>query len=188
MVNNWLHNPEGVCVLSHFCHVLLFVTPSTIACQAPLSLGFPRQEYWSGLPFPPPGDLPNSKIKPTSPMTPALKADTLPLCHQGSPILKILFSKYHREDLLTLNFPGGATVKNLPANAGDPRDAGSIPGLWRSPGVGNGNPPQYFCLENPMDRWAWQATVHWASKSQTRLSVHTHTYILKHVAGNHVVR
>ena len=52
-----------VCVLSH---VRLFVTPQT-ACQATLSMGFPRQEYWSGLPFTPPGDLPNLGIKPMSP-------------------------------------------------------------------------------------------------------------------------
>ena len=51
-------------------------------------------------------------------------------------------------------------VKNLPANAGDVRDLSSIPGLERSPGGGNGTPLQYSCLENPMDREAWQATVH----------------------------
>ena len=51
-------------------------------------------------------------------------------------------------------------VKNLPASAGDARDAGSIPGSGRSPGGGNGNPLQYSCLENPMDREAWQATIH----------------------------
>ena len=50
-------------------------------------------------------------------------------------------------------------VKNPPANGEDLRDLGSIPGLGRSPGEGNGNPPQYSCLENPMDRQAWQATV-----------------------------
>ena len=50
-------------------------------------------------------------------------------------------------------------IKNLPANAGDIRDAGLIPGLGRSPGGGNGNPLQYSCLENPMDRGAWRATV-----------------------------
>ena len=57
-------------------------------------------------------------------------------------------------------------VKNLPANAGDTGDAGSIPGSTRSPGGGNGNPLQYSCLENFMDRGAWQATVHWVTKSQ----------------------
>ena len=51
-------------------------------------------------------------------------------------------------------------VKNLPANAGDTRDVGSIPGLGRSPGEGNGNPLPYSCLENPMDRGTWWATVH----------------------------
>ena len=53
----------------------LFVTPWTVACQAPLSMGFSRQEYWSGWPFPSPGDLPNSGIKPGSP---TLQADSLP--------------------------------------------------------------------------------------------------------------
>ena len=53
-------------------HVWLFATPWTVARQAPLSMGFPRQEYWSGLPFPSPGDLPNPRIKPSSPISPAL--------------------------------------------------------------------------------------------------------------------
>ena len=60
-------------VLSHFSHVRLFVTPWTIACQASLSMGFSRQEYWSGLPWLPPGDLLNSGIKPRSP---TLQADS----------------------------------------------------------------------------------------------------------------
>ena len=58
-------------------------------------------------------------------------------------------------------------VKNLLANAGDVRDAGSIPGLGRSPGEGNGTPLQYSSLENPTDRGAWRATVHGVAKSQT---------------------
>ena len=58
-------------------------------------------------------------------------------------------------------------VKNLPANAGDMRDAGSIPGLGRSPGGGHGNPLQYSCLKNPMDRGAWRATVHGVTKRWT---------------------
>ena len=60
-------------------------------------------------------------------------------------------------------------VKNLPANAGDIRDAGSIPGSGRAPEGGHGNPLQYSCLENPMDRRAWCATVHKVTKSRTRL-------------------
>ena len=58
-------------------------------------------------------------------------------------------------------------VKNPSANAGDVGDPSSIPGLRRSSGEGNGNPLQYSCLENPMDRGAWQATVHGVAKSQT---------------------
>ena len=57
--------------------------------------------------------------------------------------------------------PGGSAVKNPPASAGD---IGSIPGLGRSPGVGHGNPLQYSCLENPMERGAWQATAHGGHK------------------------
>ena len=67
-------------------------------------------------------------------------------------------------------------VKNPPANAGDMRDAGLISGLGRSPAGGQGNPLQYSCLENSMDRGAWQATVHRVTQSQTwlkRLSMHT---------------
>ena len=60
-------------------------------------------------------------------------------------------------------------VKNPPANVGDIRDMGSIPGLGRSPGGGPGNPLQYSCLENSMDRGAWRATVHGVAKSQTGL-------------------
>ena len=55
-------------------------------------------------------------------------------------------------------------VKNLPANAGDTKVAGYIPGLGRSPGEGNGNPLQYSCLENSMDRGAWWAPVHWVTE------------------------
>ena len=58
-------------------------------------------------------------------------------------------------------------VKNLAGNAGDTRDAGSIPGSGRSPGVGNGNPLWCFCLETPMDRGAWWATVHGVTKIWT---------------------
>ena len=63
--------------------------------------------------------------------------------------------------------PGSAVVKNLSANAGDARDVGSIPRLARSPGGGHGNPLQYSCLEDFMDRGAWRATVHGVTKSQT---------------------
>ena len=64
-------------------------------------------------------------------------------------------------------FQVALVVKNPPANAGDRREAGSVPGSGRSPGGGNGNPLQYSCLENPMDRGAWWAIVHSITKSQT---------------------
>ena len=63
------------CVLSHFCRVRLFVTPWTVARQAPLSMGFSRQEHWSGLPCPPPRDLPNPGIEPQSLVSPALAGE-----------------------------------------------------------------------------------------------------------------
>jgi len=66
-----------------------------------------------------------------------------------------------------LGFPGGTSGKESPSNGGNTRDKGSIPGLGRSLGVGNGNPLQNSCLENPMDRDAWQTTVHGVAKSQT---------------------
>ena len=72
-------------------------------------------------------------------------------------------------------------VKNLPANAGDIREVALIPGWGRSPGGRHGNPLQYSCLENPIDRGAWRATVHGVTKSQTQLkqlSMHADTYIL----------
>ena len=56
---------------------------------------------------------------------------------------------------------------NSPVNAGDAKDMGSIPGLGRFPGNGNGNPLQHACLENSLDRGAWQATIHGVTKSQT---------------------
>ena len=73
-------------------------------------------------------------------------------------------------------------VKNPPANAGDIRDAGSIPGSGRSPGGGHGNPLQFSCLENFIDRGAWCATFHGVTKSWTwlkRLSIHAYTQTFK---------
>ena len=74
-------------------------------------------------------------------------------------------------------FLGSSEVKASACNAGD---LGSIPGLGRSPGEGNGNPLQYSCLENPMDGGAWWATVHGVTKSQTRLSDFTFTFCLQY--------
>ena len=67
-----------------------------------------------------------------------------------------------------MDFPGGLAVKEFTCNAEATGDVGSIPELGRSPGVGDGNPLQCSCLENPVDRGAWLATVHRVAKSQTR--------------------
>ena len=103
------------------CCVWFFATPWSITHQAPLSMEFPRQEYWSRLPFPTLGELPDKGIEPVFLMCPAL--------------------------------PGRFLTTVLP-------------------GEGNGNPLQYFCLGNPMDRGTWWATVHGVTKSQTLLSTH----------------
>ena len=105
--------------------VQLFVTPWTIACQAPLSMEFSRQEFWSGMPFPTPGDLPDPGIEPMSLASLALAG----------------------------RFPGG-------------RD---------------GNPFQYSCLENSMDRGAWWASVQGGhNESDMTDCMHTHTHTRTH--------
>ena len=82
--------------------------------------------------------------------------------------LKLLLSKANKCWLLShLGFPGSSDGKESACKVGDP---GSIPGLGRSPREGNGNPLQYSCLENPMDKEAWRATVHGVAKSGIRLS------------------
>ena len=80
-----------------------------------------------------------------------------------------------------MGFPVDTSVKNPPANAGDIRDMGSIPGLGRSPEGGHSNTLHYSCLENPMDRGAWWAPVHRVAKSQTllkQLSTYTRTCLV----------
>ena len=78
--------------------------------------------------------------------------------------------------LTILGFQGGTVVKNLPVNAGNAGDVNSVPEYQKSPGAGNGNPLQYSCLDSSMDRGAWYATVHGATKSWTRLT-NTHSCI-----------
>ena len=80
---------------------------------------------------------------------------------------KICWRKGRLPTPVFLGFPYGSAGKEFACNVGDP---GSIPGLGRSPGEGNGNPLHYSCLENPMERGDWQATVHRVAKSRARLS------------------
>ena len=121
-------------------------------------MGFSREKSWSGFLCPPPGDLPNPGIEPRSPAlqgSPTLQADSL-LCVWRKGFIKELVRQP--------SFPGGSDGKECTHNAGGP---GLIPGSGRSPGVGNGNPLQYACLENSVDRGAWWATVHGTAKSRT---------------------
>ena len=78
---------QGACVLTCFSRVQVFATLGTVACQAPLSMGFSRQEYWSGLPCPLLGDLPNPGIKPASPKSLAFQVDSLLTEPSGKPLL-----------------------------------------------------------------------------------------------------
>ena len=146
---------EGVQILSRdwlfSCSVMpdSFTTLWTVARQASLSTGFPRQDYWSGLPFPFPGDLPNSEIEPKSP---AWKADSLLLSHQGSKEFACQCRSYGRHRF-------------------DSRSG-------RSLGEGNGSSLQYSCQDNSEDRRAWRATAHSVPKSPTRLSGIRKVYLL----------
>ena len=131
------------CVLRCFSRVRLFVTPWTIVHQDPLSMGFSRQEYWSGLLCPPPGDLPHPGIEPVSLMPSALAAwffttsatREAHLCVSGIRVFVCTWA--------------AQVVKNMPDRAGDVRDAGLILGSGRSPRGGQSNPLQYSYLENP---------------------------------------
>ena len=80
----------------------------------------------------------------------------------------------------TRGFPGGSSGKDPTCQWGDVRDMGSVPGLGRSPGGGHGNPLQYSCLENPMDRGVWQAAAHSVTKSDMTEHTHTHTHTHTH--------
>ena len=83
-----------------------------------------------------------------------------------SSLLLVLFRVIAWHQLAGVGCPGGVRGKELPANTGDVRDMGVIPGSGRSSAGGHGNPLQSSCLENPTDRGAWQATVHGVAKSQ----------------------
>ena len=106
----------------------------------------------------------------------ALLTELISTCTSYPVIRKLQGSKVAWECCLyfpllpSLGFPGSSVVKDLPANTGD---MGWIHSWGRSAGGGYGNPLQYSCLENPMDKGAWQATVHGVAKSQAQLSTHT---------------
>ena len=165
----------GTCILlrkvkvKSLSRVRLFATPWTAASQAPPSMGFSRQEYWSGVPFPSPGDFPDSGIEPGSP---AFQVYALTSEPPGKPYYwetQCLLGKH----LHPLTFVKGASqvalvVKNPPANAGDLRDG--VPSLGREDPLEKKMATHSSILENPMDRGAWWATVYRVVKSQTLLN------------------
>ena len=146
-----------------------FATPWTVARQAPLSMEFPRQEYWSGLPFPSPGDLPKSGVKPGSP---ALQAEPPGKPNKASITLQSWRHFMVIKKMPPRGFPGGPVAKMLCSQCRGPEFD-----PWSSNcGKGNGTPLRYSCLENPMDGGAWWAAVHGVVKSWTRLSDFTFSF------------
>ena len=120
------------CIRSCFSRVQLFATPWTVALQVPLSMGFSRQEYWSGLPCPPPEDRPNPGIKPESSPSPALQVDSLPLSHQGSPQ-----TQYSDTNMLAYQVPLSMGFSRQEYWSGLPFPSpGDLPG----PGIEPGSP------------------------------------------------
>ena len=151
-------------------HVRLFATPWTVALQAPPSMGFSRQEYWSGLPFPSPGYLPDPGIEPRSP---ALQADALtsepPTCNsvslwrrQWHPTPVLLPGKSHGQRSLVGYSPWGREES-------DTTERLHFPFSFSCIGEGNGDPLQCSCLENPRDGGAWWAAIYGVPQSWTRL-------------------
>ena len=149
--------------------------------------GIPRQECWSGLLFAPPGDLLTQGWNPSRLHLPHWQADSLPQSCQGSPKVQIGMPfirgspggscqgspKVQIGMPFIRGSPGGASGQSwLPKQETEEtwvRDMNSIPGWGRSLGEGQGNPLQYSCLEQPMDRGACWATVHRVAQSRTRL-------------------
>ena len=101
--------------------------------------------------------------------------------HWSWPFLTTTWNQGHESSTTQIKgLPGGTVGKNLLANVGDTRDTGSIPGLGRSPGEGKGNPLQYSCVGNPVDRGAWWFTVHGAAKELDSATEHSCTHPNKH--------
>ena len=137
-----------------------FVTPGIVAHHAPLSMGFSRQEYWSGLPCPPPGDLPEPGKEPASFMCLALAGRIF----TTSPTWEAPHRNIHIDNYLKCNHLHPLKCPNQKTQT-DWMDT-KIRSMYTLPtrdalhGEGNGNPLQYSCLENPVARGAWWAAVH----------------------------
>ena len=149
-----------VYIVSKSC--LTFVTSKNIALQDSLSMGFPRQEYWSGLLFPRPGDHPDPGIEL---MSPVLQVDSIHIYRYLSTYSSILAWKSHGQKSLLGCSPWGCEELDM---VEAPEWLHFHFSLSRN-GEGNGKPPQCSCLENPRDCGAWLAAVYGVAQSQTRL-------------------
>ena len=188
VLKNWrLHFCVSACLVAQSCPTL--ATPWTVACQAPLSMRPPRQEYWSGLPFLTPGSLPHPEIKPRTLVSPALAGWLFTTMPPGKPQLHF-WASLEKRLLKSPSLPPQRrqwlpTPVLLPGKSHGQR---SLVGcsLWSREeldtterhhflfslsciGEGNGNPLQCSCLENPRDGGAWWASVYELTQSQTRL-------------------
>ena len=149
------------------------MTPWTVARQAPLGLpwDYPSKNTGAGCHFLLRGIFSTQGLNPCLLCLLHCRQILYLLSHWGSlsytSIYKATCILKPLKNTDAEDFPGGPVVKNPPANAGD---MGSVAGSGRSPGIGNGNLLQYSCLENPIDREAWWATVHRVAKSWTQLS------------------
>ena len=161
-------------LLSHFSRVRLCVIPQTAATRLPRPWDSPGKNTRVGCHF----LLQCMKMKSEKEvaqlcLTPSHPMDcSLP----GSSLHGIFQARVLESGAIAFSTQVVLVVKNSPANAGQIKDAGLIPGLQRSAGGRHGNPVQYSCLENPRDRRAWWATVHRVEKSQTQLmQLNTHS-------------
>ena len=150
-------------VYAQLLSCVCFETLWTVACQPPLSVGFSRQEHWSGLPCPSPEDLPGPGIDPTSSASAGSFFTTEP---PGKPYAEVPFhqipqTQHRQQQLKSIEFKCQLLIKSIFC-----RHSEDVNG---SSGQGNGNPLQCSCLENPRDGGAWWAAVYGASQSRTRL-------------------
>ena len=141
------------------------------------SLFIPREACGINLSFLEPAFPQQHSARPASPFTERREEELFTVCSTQNCWVLVQTEEWdYLCNGITWASQVALVVKNLLANAGDLRDGGLNPGLGRSPEEGHGNPLQYSCLENPMDRGAWQVTVHRVTKSQTWLKwLSTHT-------------
>ena len=178
----WGRSNRCLCVLSHFSRVQCFVTLWTVAGQSPHSMGFSRQEYWSWLPCPPPGDLPDPWIELTSLMSAVLAGEfftTSVTWEAPNSVYKGLIGKQEVQERVDMRVRDNSHNDEQVSKDSDQVHGEKqlkYEGLQFWFREGTGTPRQYSCLENPMDGGAYQAAVHGVAKSRTGLRDFTFTF------------